>query len=289
MNSQQKKIKISSETQREEVTNAQRWACGLIDGDGHIGIEWSDAAKTKWVPVLKVSLHSYNARALYKLKKALGVGKITKSQHTVTFRVRRRSHWQNILLPLWNRFPLRTCKHYHVVCIKSAFAISDDLTLEPAIKLQRLRELSHHMRTDKTQISSVWPSANVKDFDDGVLRTCLDYDWLAGFVEAEGSFYILNNGQHGFALGQALDQHIIESFHKHFHIKAKLKRRLNYIMADTKNKKTLDHICTALHKRLLGMKSFTFAVWRRSLHKKSRAKSLEARRILQAIVSRKPS
>lgn len=144
------------------------------------------------------------------------------------------------------------------------------------------------MRTDKTQISSVWPSANVLDFDVFVLKKCLNYDWLAGFVEAEGSFYILNNGQHGFALGQANDQHIIEAFHKHFHIKAKLKRRLDYVMADTKHKETLEHISTALHKRLLGIKSFTFAVWRRSLRTKNRTKSLKARRILQAIVNRKP-
>jgi hypothetical protein len=34
-----------SETQREDISSAQRWAVGLIDGDGHRGI-WSNSNKT---------------------------------------------------------------------------------------------------------------------------------------------------------------------------------------------------------------------------------------------------
>jgi hypothetical protein len=42
-----------SETQREDISSAQRWAVGLIDGDGHMSISWSNSNKTKWVPLLK--------------------------------------------------------------------------------------------------------------------------------------------------------------------------------------------------------------------------------------------
>jgi hypothetical protein len=54
---------ISSETKHEAVSSDERWAIGLIDGDGHIGMECSNAKLKKWVPCLKVTLHAYNARA----------------------------------------------------------------------------------------------------------------------------------------------------------------------------------------------------------------------------------
>ena len=84
-----KKNTISSETTREGINSKQKWAIGLIDGDGHIGLEWSNKEKTKWVPVLKVTLHRYNSRAIYRLKKVLGIGKTNHNGSTATYRARK--------------------------------------------------------------------------------------------------------------------------------------------------------------------------------------------------------
>ena len=75
---------VSSETTREDMNGEQKWAVGLIDGDGHIGLEWTNKEKTKWAPVLIVTLHQYSCHAIYRLKKVLGIGRATYS-HCVLY------------------------------------------------------------------------------------------------------------------------------------------------------------------------------------------------------------
>lgn len=270
---------VSSETTREDVKAAFKWATGLIDGDGHIGIEWSNSAKTKWVPLLKVSLHCHNSRAIYKLKQLFQCGKITKSQRMITYRVRSRRHWRDRLLPVWESFPLRSYQHYNMMCVKYALNLTVAKNCCPSAgKTSRGREAVINLKLQlKLNRLVHYPSPIWR------LNTALDLDWLAGFVEADGSFYILNNGVHGFAIGQAYDKHIIKAIHAHFHVASSLKEKPTYTMLDTKNKTTLTTISHAMHKRLLGMKSFIFALWRRTLLKKDRLKSLKARQIIHAV------
>ena len=98
----------------------------------------------------------------------------------------------------------------------------------------RILELQQSLNRKTDQISPIWSCSASAG-----LQKILDLDWLAGFIEAEGSFYILNNGQHGFAIGQAYDQHIIVEIHHLFNIQSRLKDSNNYIMLDTKNTEAL--------------------------------------------------
>lgn len=270
-----KKKIISSETTREGINSEQKWAVGLIDGDGHIGLEWSNKEKTKWVPVLKVTLHRYNSRAIYKLKKLLEIGKITYSGSTITYRVRSKALWHSVLIPLFSKFHLRSMKYAAVLIIKKALYMAqiENATLKKILELQQ----SLDRKTD--QISPIWS-------DGTSLQKILDLDWLAGFIEAEGSFYILNNGQHGFAIGQVYDQHIIIKIHRLFNIQSALKNSNHYIMLDTKNTEALYLIANAINGRLLGIKSFEFSLWLRTLRKKNKAKTLKARSIIASIRKR---
>ena len=260
---QQKKKKnvISSETTREGINSEQKWAVGIIDGDGYIGLEWTNKEKTKWVPVLKVTLHRYNSRAVYKLKKILGIGKITYSGSTITYRVRSKALWHSVLIPLFSKFHLRSMKYAAVLVIQKALHMSQVSNSGPVLKLGQ----SLNRKTD--QISPIWANGTS-------LQKILDLDWLAGFIEAEGSFYILSNGQHGFAIGQAYDQHIIIGIYKLFSVQSALKNsnNNNYIMLDTKNTEALFLIANAINGRLLGIKSFEFSLWLRTLRKKKKLK-----------------
>ena len=268
---------ISSETRREGINCEQKWAIGVIDGDGHIGLEWTNKEKTKWVPVLKVTLHTYNSRAIYKLKKILGIGKITYSGPTITYRVRSKTLWQSILIPLFSKFHLRSMKYTAVLTIKTALYMSQVEKATP----KNILELQKSVDRKTDQISPIWANGTS-------LQKILDLDWLAGFIEAEGCFYILNNGQHGFAIGQAYDQHIIVGIHCLFGISSALHipKNRNYIQLDTRKTDTLYIIANAMNGRLLGIKSFEFSLWLRTLRKKNKVKSLKARSIIQAIRSR---
>jgi len=336
--------KIPSETKREDISSSQRWAIGLIEGDGHIGLEWTNVSKNQWVPILKVTLHAYNARAIYKLKKCLGVGKISRSGNKISLRVRSRQMWLSHLIPLFQKFPLRTSKYYDFAIVKEALIIdhfyndclipktpktafmhnkqkqisilntdgtdSCDCKARYKQQIEHLKlKLNPKTKSHGNQLSPIWNNvlalsnssiappfkANEIKFKlinmfNGICKTrlasVLDNDWLAGFIEAEGSFYILSNGMHGFALGQTYDIYVIAAIHYLFDIKAQLKVRHNYVMLDTKNTYSLFLISNAINKKLLGLKSFIFSLWLRTLRKKSKAKSLKAKQIIDALRSR---
>nr|AZP40184.1 hypothetical protein [Ulva compressa] len=266
---------ISSETKRGDINGEQKWATGIIDGDGHIGLEWTNKEKTKWVPVLKVTLHRYNSRAIYRLKRIFGIGKVTYSGYTITYRVRSKALWRSVLIPLFGEFHLRSMKYASVLAIKKALSMQQLGNATPK-NILRLQE-SLDRKTDP--ISPIW--TNGTD-----LRHIVDLDWLAGFIEAEGSFYILHNGQHGFAIGQAYDQHIIVAIHRLFDVQSALKNRNSYTMLDTKNTATLYLIANAINNRLLGIKSFELSLWLRTLRKKNKAKTLKAKSIMALIRQR---
>lgn len=266
---------ISSETTREGINSKQKWAIGLIDGDGHIGLEWSNKEKTKWVPVLKVTLHRYNSRAIYRLKRILRIGKITYSGSTATYRVRSKALWYSVLIPLFSKFNLRSMKYAAVLVIKKALYLAQIGNATP----KKILELRQSLDRKTDPISPIWSNG-------ASLEKILDLDWLAGFIEAEGSFYILQNGQHGFAIGQAYDQHIIIGIHNLFNVQSVLKKPNNYIMLDTKNTETLYFIANAINRRLLGIKSFEFSLWLRTLRKKNKVKSLKAKSIMTLIRKR---
>lgn len=266
---------ISSETKREDINSEQKWATGIIDGDGHIGLEWTNKEKTKWVPVLKVTLYRYNSRAIYRLKRIFGIGKVTYSGYTITYRVRSKALWRSVLIPLFDKFHLRSMKYADVLVIKKVLSMQQlgNATPKNILRLQK----SLDRKSDP--ISPIW--TNGTD-----LKHIVDLDWLAGFIEAEGSFYILPNGQHGFAIGQAYDQHIIIAIHRLFCAQSALKNRNNYTMLDTKNTATLYLIANAINNRLLGIKSFEFSLWLRTLRKKNKAKTLKAKSIITLIRQR---
>lgn len=321
---------ISSETQREAISSDERWAIGVIDGHGHVSMECSSAVLKKWVPCLKVTLHACNARAIYRLKRVLGVGSVTRSGDYITLRVRNLAGWKKLLI-LFDKFPLRTDKYYAVEMVKKGLELKR-LVQEKKVFLAyffpqsscaaRLgqakdREVVHQcllnwklrLKSDCGKPSPIWLSllpllkakealnnidliAAFHNCEQALLEQVIDLDWLAGFAEAEASFYILENGQHGFAIGQAYNLLVVAGIHKRLGINTRLKIRTlqsglcPYVQSETKNIATLLRIAGLLKGKMLGIKSFTFSVWLRTLRKNNRLKSQKARNIIHQITQR---
>lgn len=282
---------LPSETIRERFDSElglRLWAVGLIDGDGHIGLEWTNAARTKWVPLLKVSLHVSNARAIHALVRALGVGRVGRSGSTLTLRVRSRRAWRDVLLPYFLDHPLRTVKAFDVTTVARALAMSADDARAAVPVLKRA------LTQNKLQgnPSPIWglsgPTHDFSTVPPAVLAHVVHDDWLAGFVEAEGSFYITRDGSHGFALGQAYDTTAVAAVHARFGVVSRLKFRPGYVMVDTKRRRVLNHVVRVLTGRCHGMKGIILRIWARSLRRRDPQASAQARRIIRALVKRDP-
>ena len=111
---------------------------------------------------------------------------------------------------------------------------------------------------------------------------------MAGYIEGEGSFQINNRLQVVFELGKKYDIFLVYAIHKYWDIPSKVKvtAGLTYCTISTKHPRALDDIEKTIDKKLLGIKSFEFAVWRRARRTSIVTKKEKAALILKKIRTR---
>lgn len=163
---------------------------GLIEGDGWFSV----SKKGKYIMYefgIEVSIR--DIQLIYKIKKLLGVGTIyirNKSnsnnrnsenlnvessllsknvRNNVIFRIRNKSHLKNIIIPIFDKFPMFTNKQYDYIRFRS-------LLLSNTIYSNELL----------TYIRPIIVSNNLEN----ILSTSYFPAWLVGFIEAESCFSI---------------------------------------------------------------------------------------------------
>jgi len=136
-----------------KFNNQILWAIGLLESDGYIGFNL--VKNSTYLFTVKVSLKSYNIRAIYKLKKIFGIGKIHKSSDgMVTWKVTRFAQIKTIMLPLLELYELRGIKAYEVIIMREAVSLyeSDTSWEEKKILLTELKLKSQSLsKTQKKQ------------------------------------------------------------------------------------------------------------------------------------------
>lgn len=95
-------------------------------------------------------------------------------------------------------------------------------------------------------------------------------NWLVGFMEAEGSFYLTNKDSDrivdGFGLTQKLDKVVLEGIAIMLHIKnpVRFKELHNYFILDTTNSRAVENIIFFFKDTMKGVKSLEYKIWARS-------------------------
>jgi len=114
--------------------------------------------------------------------------------------------------------------------------------------------------------------------------------WVVGFTEAEGSFYSTRKDTsktvHGSGITQKLDPIVLNGIRQISHISSKVKYRKkhNFYMLDTTQKRSIENICTYFQGNLVGMKSSESKVWKRSLKYRNHfAKLLKIQQTLRSL------
>lgn len=273
----------------------KQWLVGMTDGDGSFSIinQCRTSSKPKFNLVFKISLSTYNLRALYFIKKNLGFGsvRIDKKNKMGSFLIRDRKTLK-MIFPIFDQYPLLTSKYFNYFRFKKAYEI---LTSEIYSKHEK-DDLLTKLQADKLCDHYKAPSWKNISNDSSVLeiKKIMSKAWVIGFIEAEGSFYITrkdsrrttNRYVHGFGISQKLDPIVLESIRRILHISTKVryKPKRSYYVLDTTQKRSIDNICEYCNKNIYGMKSLEFKIWKRSLkYRDSSEKLIQIQKLLRQI------
>lgn len=273
--------------------NFYPWLVGFWDGDGSFSVI---KQKNSWNLCFQISQSTYNIKLLYYIKEMLGVGsiKIEKNRNLVTFRIRDRKNIQEIILPIFEKYPLLSSKNLDYLVFKESCLILENMNLTQEKKNLLIISLKKNLNLlKKDLLNSNTPGLKPLFQTDNIY---MSDDWLVGFWEAEGSFYILKKDEnryvHAAGLTQKLDNFILEIIRQKFKIVSKVRYRekYNFYILETTNSRSIENIISFFSKKLKGVKSLEFKIWSRTLKfKKDKIKILKVQKLLQKIRSFRPN
>jgi len=253
----------------EDKDNFHQWLVGFTDGDGSFSI--IRVAEGKWTLFFKISQSSYNLRALYFIKKQLGVGSVhVEANSKADFRIRDRKVIGSVILPIFDKYPLLTSKHYDYLKFKKAYKILTNPNLSTKEKDSLLLELkSKKVPTD--YISPAWEKLNYKVNDTHDAKLVMSKYWLVGFTEAEGSFYLVSKEPtrivHAFEITQKLDIIVLKAIAHILGISTGVQEKKTYNTVVTTNSRSIANIIEYYSNTMKGMKAVEFKIWARSFVK----------------------
>lgn len=247
----------------------KQWLVGFTDGDGNFSITYQG---NKWGLSYKLSQSRYNLRVLYYIKTQLGVGSVTKDNSKGQFFIRDRKIIEEVLLPIFDNYPLLTSKYFDYLKFKKALAILKNLGLtkeERDIKLLNLKnsKVPHEYK------SPVWNNVHLPLINLDLVKIVMSKAWLIGFIEAEGSFYLTSKDSnrivHGFGLTQKLDKVVLQAIGLLLHISnpVRYKEIYNHYILDTTNSRAIRNIIDYFKDTMKGVKSLEYKIWARSYNR----------------------
>ena len=146
---------------------------GLFEGDG-----WLSVSKKgiDFQCEVGMELHARDTQLIYKIKKLLGVGVVSfrevKGSKKVILKVRNKAHLKNIMLPIFDRYPLLSNKQYDYLRLKTVLLSG----------LVKYEDLAPYTRPTEP-LNSV----------ESILSVPYLAAWIVGFMESEGCFIVYEN------------------------------------------------------------------------------------------------
>ena len=170
---------------------------GFTDGEGcfRVRISKSNERKTGWMvePIFQIGLHKKDLVILQLIQKAWdGIGSISSmGKEGVMFKVSSIKNLNEIIIPYFMKYSLLTSKQVDFELLKKVVDIinrKEHLTIEGIRKIVAIRAsmnlgLSNELQVAFPDVKPVpRPSTNENKIEDP--------NWLAGFINGEGSFFI---------------------------------------------------------------------------------------------------
>lgn len=190
------------------------------------------------------------------------------------------------ILPIFDKYPLLTSKHYKYTLFRESILIYKNNNIPINKKMElitnnyylyklKLSSIIHTNEVDNTKnsninyISPIWKiiNNNVNNIEEA--NKVLTKSWIIGFIEAEGSFYLVHKDKnrltHAFEITQKQDYIVMKSLSLILNLNLQLNK--NYITIVSTNKNTIENLTYYFFKCFKGIKSLEYRIWARSFHK----------------------
>lgn len=236
----------------------EQWFVGFTDGDGTFNV-YTSVKSNKINLTFKISQKAVNKQVLHYMKKELGVGKVSKVYNgMVSYSIRDRKSIMKVIIPLFDSNSLHTLKYNDYIKFKKALEIWVDDSKSQDVKIKLINGIERGELIRESKVSE---------------------DWIVGFIEAEGSFYLSKKGEgiiaHGFGITQKYDKHLLEQIKVFFTIKSKVRwNKGGHWALDAGDQNSLKRIKNFFFRRFKGRISLIYRIWGRSFRDKGKYSKL---------------
>ena len=239
---------------QRDLFSFSAWLVGITDSDGGFTIEKS--GKGKWVWVYFIDQNKYNEVLLVYVKKVLGVGSIGDTGGgMVKYRIRDRRILREVIIPIFSRIPLLTTKRYKYRLWVEGLEVMES-TISRDCKWEKVREIREKMREIPGEV--------------GLTEGGLEKDWVVGFTEGDGSFYVTEKEKGrwspGFGIIQKGNKELLEKIRGLFHISAKVRERGGKYSLDTTNKRSIRRVLEYYRDKLISRKNVEYKIWGKAVY-----------------------
>lgn len=297
--------------------NFNEWLVGFTDADGCFSVNRDKNNNLR--TIFKISQTENNLQVLYYIKRELGVGNVNSKPDKsgmVDYVVYNKDHLIKVIFPIFDEYKLLTSKRWNYLRFKECVILNHKKLIDKSISnidINILVDTYIKKTLPANYISDAWNSllsickkkeiklnlfsTSKEDLllevlhgnkkkellaDNEVyneIKLIMSRSWLAGFVEGNGSFYLVkkdkNTGRivHGFGLTQKLDMIIMQGIKVVLHIDGNVKwHKQGFYGLDTTSSKTVLYIIdffltddsTSFFK---GIISIDFKIWVNSFRK----------------------
>ena len=173
------------------------YVSGFVDGEGSFSVSILKRGMYKTgyniKPVFTLNLHSRDTVLLNRIQYFFGVGKITirSKNRSVYLTVGSLKDLTNVIIPHFENFPLLTKKQADYELFKEIAGVMYNKQHLGQEGLTKVVKLKTAMNKGLTPIlSENFPDIKPVERPSIKLQVSLDPNWVAGFVEAEGCFFI---------------------------------------------------------------------------------------------------
>lgn len=197
----------------KDYTLPSYWVTGFTDAEGTFSLKVSKSNFTRSgynvTPDFKIELHNREIILLRKIHNFFGVGTIYeyKDRNKASYSVQSAKDIANVIIPHFDKYPLFTQKKADYLLFKEAINLlltgKTRSSIEGMNELMSIKGSMNRGLSDKLKIN--FP--NVKHVPRLVvnMHDIKDFNWLAGFVDGEGYFYVKSLTNEKYSSGYSIN------------------------------------------------------------------------------------